>query len=322
MSRQQLINKGVGRSFLTSATRAGWFRRILPTVYLIAPAPDTFATRCRAVQLWCDDVGFTNARSAGRLHGLARMGHEYPIVYTVPRNVKRSTPTWIQLRRSAWYEALDRSASKSGLLVATPERMLFALAADFTQRRFDDAADDAWNTGLTAPTRMAAYLEQHRCRGKDGVSTLERWLERALDRERPAQSYLERDLLHELACAGLPEPVRQHGLFLPDLGREIHIDLAWPDIRLGVEPGHSRFHEGESAFEQDTLRDLACRQLGWEIQRLTQGIRSDLPGFARRLRTVYTRRRRDLTPGRQTDNWGDGASRAGRNAPNSGWIAE
>ncbi len=182
----------------------------------------------------------------------------------------------------------------SRLAVATPERMLFALAADFDQDRFDDSADEAWNLRLTSPASMAVYLERHRCRGKDGVTSVERWLERALARERPAQSFLERDLLRALDDAGLPEPVRQFRLDLPDVGHFIHIDIAWPDIRLGIEPGHSRFHEGESAHERDTLRDLSCRQQGWEIQRLTQGIRADLPGLARRLRLVHQRRSHDL----------------------------
>jgi hypothetical protein len=298
VTRQQLLDCGLGRSFLARAVERQWFRRLLPTVYLIAPAPDTFAMRCRAVQLWCGEVGFTSAMSAGRVHGLARMGRKYPIMYTVPRSVKRAAPPWITLRRTTWYHPkLDRTILRSGLTVATPERMLFSLAAERNFRyRFDDAADDAWNLRLTTPTAMSAYLEHHRCRGKDGVATLERWLERALERERPAQSFLERDLLNALEGAGLPEPIRQYELHLPESGRAIHIDIAWPDIRLGIEPGHSRFHEGETAYEQDTLRDLACRQLGWEIQRLTQGIRNDLPGLARRLRIVHQQRRRDLLP--------------------------
>ena len=80
----------------------------------------------------------------------------------------------------------------SALLVATPMRMLFGLADAFNQFRFERAAEDAWHRGLITPSEAAEYLERHRCRGKDGVSTIERWLERteahSQDRRRAAWS--------------------------------------------------------------------------------------------------------------------------------------
>lgn len=96
-----------------------------------------------------------------------------------------------------------------GLLVATPLRTLFGLAATLHPFRFARAAEDAWNLGLITPEAAADYLERHRCRGKDGVSVLEEWLDGVVGRERPAQSGLEQLLLECLAAVGLPEPVRR-----------------------------------------------------------------------------------------------------------------
>ena len=67
-----------------------------------------------------------------------------------------------------------------------------------------------------------------------------------------------------IRSAGLPEPERQHPLTLRN-GVMIHIDLAWPDLRLGVEPGHSWWHGGDLRQHADQARTRACNELGWLI---------------------------------------------------------
>jgi hypothetical protein len=295
LSRRQLIDLDVSSSRIHRMANSGLLVDVLPTVWLVAPSPDTHDMRCRALTLWCDGVGFLSGQTAGRLHGLTRM-RTSPVEYTVPHGFKRTAPGWASLRQTSWYGGDDdRIDLESGLTVAHPYRMLFGLAADsWTQRWFDNAADEAWNLGLIEPCRLGEYLERHRCRGKDGVARIDDWVERAVHRERPAQSHLERDLIHALVNAGLPTPVRQHRLCLPPDDVVIHLDIAWPDIRLAIEPGHSLFHRGETAAERDTLRDLGCSQLGWSIHRLTEGIRTDLPHFARMIRSIHRQRSRDI----------------------------
>lgn len=307
VSRVQLENLDISRSSIHRARAAKRIVTVLPGVSLILPAPYSFETRCLAINLWLNGVGFVSGRSAGRLQGLSRM-RELPIQCTIPRSTRRANRDGIELHHTAWYDGdLDRTTLPNGVVVASPERMLFGIAADIRpkirfgeaaelrqQRRFNDAADDAWNLGLTTPQQMAVFLEQHRCRGKDGVARIEQWLETALTRELPSQSYFERDLVNALVDVGLPEPVRQHRLELRN-HHPVKIDIAWPDIRLGVEPGHSRFHAGASALERDTLRDLACAEVGWDIHRLTESARSDLAGNARRIARIHRQRTTTIT---------------------------
>jgi hypothetical protein len=173
--------------------------------------------------------------------------------------------------------------------------MLFGLAADFGQFRFERAAEDAWHLGLVTPAAAADYLERHRCRGKDGVATMDAWLERVLGRSRPAQSDLELDLLDALGHVGLPEPVRQHPLRLPT-GDTIHLDIAWPALRLAVEPGASWWHGGDLGQRRDHARDRACGELGWHVVRFDETLRANPLAAARQVLTIYVQRRRDLTP--------------------------
>jgi hypothetical protein len=119
--------------------------------------------------------------------------------------------------------------------------MLLGLATHLDDRRFERAAEDAWHLGLATPQQAAAYLAGMAGRGRIGFARFARWVDRAIVRARPAQSGLELEVAAAAVAAGLPEPARQHPVRLAD-GTLIHLDLAWPDLRLGIEPGHSWWH--------------------------------------------------------------------------------
>lgn len=287
--RRQLADLEVSAKQIRGARSRGQLIRVFQDVFVVAPAPDTFELRCHAVQLWMHGNGFVSGPSAGRIHGLARMPAS-PIHFTTPAQVARAAPPWVKLHRSSWYDPhRDRVTAPSGINVATPERMLFGLADALWQARFEHAADDAWNLGLISPESMDDYLERHRCRGKNGVAQIEAWLERVGSTSRPTQSYFERDLIDALDGIGVEAPRRQHPLTLRS-GDVIHLDIAWPAIRLAIEPGHSRFH----VPEQDRLRDLACGELGWVVHRLDESMRSDLQRFARMVARIHVRRTLEL----------------------------
>ena len=104
------------------------------------------------------------------------------------------------------------------------------------------------------------------------MTRFERWLEKTAARTRPSQSGLELDVLDAVRRAGLPEPERQHPLTLRN-GEVIHVDLAWPRARLGVEPGHSWWHGGDLGQRSDQARDRACDEIGWRIVRHDESLR-------------------------------------------------
>jgi very-short-patch-repair endonuclease len=289
--RQEL---GYDRSRVHRARSDGLLVPMTARTFRIASTPDSFSARCAAVQLHCE-AGFLGADTAARLYGLRRMAAQ-PVHYTVPVNLRTQVPPWVVLHRTRWYRASrDRQQLEDGLVVAVPERMLFGLAARANQYRFNRAAEDAWHLGLTDPPTMAAYLEEHRCRGKDGVKRVERWLEKALQQRAPAHSNLERKIVEALERTGLPETTRQHPLELAD-GVTIHLDVAWPHLRLAVEPGASWWHGGDAQMRRDQLRDLSCGEVGWMILRIDEELARDPDAIARRIRRVYRVRERDIRP--------------------------
>jgi hypothetical protein len=291
VSRRQLLELvGVSSSTVLRMTKDGRLRQVASGVYRVGGAPDSFEARCAAATLFGDGVGFVSGSSAGRLYGLRRMSADV-VDFTVPDGFRTAPPQWMKLRTTNWYDGDEhRRSLDGGIMVAAPLRMLFGLARQFNQRRFDKAADDAWQLGLITPQQTLAFLQANRASGKNGVIRLERWLERALVQSAPSESYLERDLIAELERIGIPAPVRQFPLVLRT-GERIRLDAAWPALRFAVEPGHSWFHRFDGGQERDHRRDAACGELGWQILRLDEKMLLDVPATARTVARVYHQRR-------------------------------
>ncbi len=244
--------------------------------------------RCMALQLHLDEQCFLSSTTAGRLHGLRSMPTT-PIRATVPETSRRECPSWARLDRSSWFDDIDSVRRDDGLILATPLRMLFGLAATLHPFRFARAAEDAWNLRLITPEAAADYLERHRCRGKNGVRAMEQWLEGVTGQERPAQSGLEQLLIDCLIRIGLPEPRRQHPLVV-GTGEVIHLDIAWPDRLLAVEPGAARWHGGALGQRRDQARDRACSEQGWHVIRFDESLGDDPMAAARQVQRIYATR--------------------------------
>jgi hypothetical protein len=289
LSRAQLAAAEVSTAALSRARRSGTLVDVTPRTVRIRSSPDTFLARCAAVSLHLGELGFLSGATAGRLHGLREMPHRM-ICVTIPEGHRVRLPTWTNVRWSSWYDAdLDRTTLAGLHAVAEPHRMLYDLAARLGDRRFQRAAEDCWHLGLVTPQSAERYLRHHRRRGKDGTARMERWLEIALDQGQPAQSGLELDLIEALRSAGLPEPVRQHPLELPS-GVRIHVDIAWPCVRLCVEPGHSWWHGGDEGVRRDHERSLGALAVGWETITLDESLRRDPCQAAQMIRRAFENR--------------------------------
>jgi hypothetical protein len=226
----QLRDAGLARRSIARALERGTLTGVVSGLYLLAGHTMEFRTRAMAAQLHFPR-GFLDGSTAGAIHGLRSMPRSLIRVSHVGR-VSRVVPPWVrvtQVRAVSTEEVVAVGAFR----VSHPRRMLLALAREFNLHRFARAAEDAWHLGLTSPHDMSRYLEHVRRSGLSGVALIDRWLASAVPRERPSQSGLELDALAAVRMAGLPEPERQHALALPS-GEVIHLDIAWPDVRLAV----------------------------------------------------------------------------------------
>ncbi len=206
-------------------------------------------------------------------------------------------------RGSTWPRA---TVQLGAFRVLSPVCTLLTLAGLFNDHRFERAAEDAWHLKLVTPEQAASFLDAIRGSGRLGVSRFDRWLQRTAARSRPSQSGFELDVLDALEAVGLPEPQRQYPLTLAT-GEVVHLDIAWPEAMLAVEPGHSWWHGGDLKMAADYDRDGACGEVGWHVARLSEAARRDLAGAAARIRNTYIRTtaasNRQLTAESRRWNW-------------------
>jgi very-short-patch-repair endonuclease len=285
----QLLDAGMSRRTVLRAVQAEVLTKLTRTTYLLTSHALTFEAKAMAAWLHCGPQAFVCGPTAGRLHGLRYMPKATTFVTALHR-VPVAAPPWIKASRTTWMIAGDYVRHPSGMLVAHPLRNLHQLAGMFNRFRFERAAESAWHLELVTPDEARDYLQRMRRQGRTGVSMLESWFTDVAGRMRPTQSGLETDALEAFRRAGLPKPARQHPLTLLN-GEVIHIDVAWPDVRLGVEPGHSWWHGGDLRQRADQERDRACGEVGWQICRFDESMREDLYGAGQQIRRIYQQRR-------------------------------
>lgn len=100
-----------------------------------------------------------------------------------------------------------------------------------------------------------------------GVARLRRAIEQRTPVRASAQVDLA-DLLQRLIRASrLPAPVAEFPIELPS--RWIHVDLAYPLLKLAIECDGYGSHMDPASFERDRARDAELMALGWRVLRFT-----------------------------------------------------
>jgi hypothetical protein len=294
VSLDQLAAVGVSRSAVWRCQQRGAVVRVLPAVLRAVSHPPTFEATAMAVQLHTAPDGVLSSTTAGRLFGLRGMPKE-PVRVLVSRRMRTSLPNWVRKVGTSWLDQDLDVTNLRGFRLLRPVRTLLTLAETFNDLRFERAAEDAWHLDLVSPAEAWAFLAQYRRSGRAGIARFERWLDKTVERARPSQSGLEMSILGAIRRSGLPEPLRQFPLTLGS-GELIHLDLAWPAVRLAVEPGHSWWHGGDLRTRADMARDRACGAIGWYVARYDEAARSDLAAVGRELTELYTRRLSMIQP--------------------------
>lgn len=121
-----------------------------------------------------------------------------------------------------------------------------------------------------------------------------------------SHSHLELVGVRALLAAGLPPPQRQHEIRLA-AGR-LHVDLAWPEVKLAVEFDGAAYHSGRDDWQRDLRRDAALVTLGWVVLRFSYADISERPARCVAQIAAAYRQRLHGVPGADTSRPGTSAS--------------
>jgi len=280
---RQLAPLGFTEHHIRRRIEAGFLFRVHRGVYALAGSKDTFDFRVMAAILAAGEGAVASHRCAAVLYGIRRIRCDAPSVTVSHRSAPQLRGILSHRRDSL--TAQDRT--RIGVIpVTSPAWTMLDLAgqldlADAAERaRLGGALDDLLVRRLSsigAIERLLARLATGRVPGAAVVAEL--LAERQAGKE-PSESGLEDELLEVFRQFGLPEPVRQCVLPLPE-GGTARFDAAYPELRLGFEADGDAYHKGLLDRMRDQARDEQCGRIGWTVRRYgTEDIRDRPAGVA------------------------------------------
>lgn len=266
---RQAQSAGIAPSTVREAARRLAWRRPLPGVIVLPGAPRVHEGRLAEAVLAVGEPVLVAGWSAAWLWGLVKAPPSI-VEVVVPHTRRRREFERVLVHRSRTLDDAD-AAEVRGLPVTTVVRTLCDLSAVTDVETLRGLVIDARQRRLATVEEIVARAAE--LDGLKGLGSLRQVLWE-LDRSR-ADSVLEHRLRIRLRDRGLgpaphPWPV--------DVGdRTLHIDIAWPEQRVGIEVDGFGSHSERESLHIDIQRHNALELAGWRIIRA--GWHEAGPGF-------------------------------------------
>ncbi len=291
----RLVRLGFTARNVDTQIRLGVLRRACRAVYVVAAVPPTvLQAYAVAVAATGGAISHTSAGSLAAFRGLPRDGSVH-VTIAHHRSLDLSAlPAHVVLHRTRALPRTDLVRRGDGIVVTSSQRTAFDLAAVLDADALESLIEQGIDRGMfTVPTLWAAARRLARP-GRDGSGRFVDVLASRPAWVKPVGSHDELVLVGALVALGVPAPVRQHPIELAR-GRDVHPDLAWPDLRLAIEVDHVSWHGGRLDSTYDKWRDRQLRLRGWEVDRVTDtDLRDHRAATVRDVRALYDRRAADL----------------------------
>lgn len=249
--------------------RDGTLVRACRAVYVVAAVPPTREQRWAvAVAATAGAISHVTAGTSWTYRGMPPTDLVH---VTIPHGRvldPEALPDGVVVHRSRSLPSTDLVRRRDGIVVTSPPRTLFDLAAVIDVDTLESAIEQGIDRRMLGVPTLWGVARRLATRGRPGSTRFVDVLASRTAWIKPVGSNDELVLARALVAAGLPEPVRQHPIVLRG-GRTVHADLCWPDIRLAIEVDHVTWHGGRVASTQDKRRDRHLRLRGWEVDRVT-----------------------------------------------------
>jgi hypothetical protein len=208
-----------------------------------------------------DSGGWASHRTGAALRDLD--GHDGRVIEVVVDRWKRSSRhDRYTVRETKDLRPFDLDVVR-GIPCTSLVRTLIDLPAVEHRFRAEQALDHACRVYPDIlPLVQARFLQVAR-RGRNGTTAMRSMLNERTGAYIPPGSSFEREALRWIEFFGLERPVKQFKVVDGDF--TAFFDLAWPDIRFGMECESLAFHFGKAALERDRKRRRRLKALGWEV---------------------------------------------------------
>ena len=279
---------------LTGLVARGFLRRLVRSVYVASPVPDSLELRCTALRLVVPDDAVVCDRHAGWLHGADMVLAPNEHLHVVPVCVFLPAPG--RRLRNCLAASGERSfrtgdvIELNGLRVTSPLRTTW----DLGRQRYVEwslaAMDQMLRLGLFSAAELAAGVP--RFRGMRWVTTLRAMVEYVDGRaESPPESILRLRWIQ----AHLPAPIPQLEVYDVEGTFLARLDLGASDLPFAAEYDGDEWHSSPDQLRHDReRRALVEAETSYSIAVLRKenlfGPRADVEAILRRGVTDARRR--------------------------------
>ena len=263
VTREQLLPL-VGRRAIERALGASRLELVRTAVYRVAGAPESWEQLVLAACLAGGPTAHASFRAAAALWELEGFSHE-DLEITVSRKRRARLPGVVVHQSAVWGTA--HSDRRGGIPVTSMARTLCDITAVVPAWRVERAVDEALRRKVVTLRRLAMTWDALAGRGRRRGTVMQELLARRLPGYDPGESEPEKRIADLLVRAGLPEPVRQHGVRLGS--RRARIDLCYPAEKIAIEYDSWGYHGSRSAFDDDRARGNELVVLGFQLLRFT-----------------------------------------------------
>jgi very-short-patch-repair endonuclease len=272
LSRQQALGAGLSPSAIARRLATGEWVRLFHGAYRLAGSECTFEQRLMAGTLAGGAGAVASHRAAAALLGMP--GAPRWVEITVPRT-SRVELEGVIAHRTRLLVREDVSTVRR-IPVTTAGRTIADLASFYSKAKLGPMLDYSLANRLVTHADLEA-----RATGRKHDDVLRELLDERPATARPMGSEFEACLFRGLRDAGLPLPVAQYRVLMPD-GSEVFLDFAYPDVMLAMEADSYLWHASLADWQRDRARNNELVALGWSILPLTYDLVVHTPAEAAR----------------------------------------
>lgn len=259
--RDQAAQLGLTTRQIDYRVLQGFWTALLPGVYRVEGAPDTWHQRLKAASLWAARDFAISHRAAAALHHFPRFP-EGCVELSLTRHAGQPQGVVIHQVDSLSPKELT---SIHGLCVTNPARTLLDLAADTDEADVRASVDYALTRKLTTLDKLTVAVD--RAGRRRGVAFIKALVHEYLGGDGPAESELESLVQETLEAAGVPRAQKQRVVHVGQRLRRV--DFLIPGTRVVIEADGYAYHASPKSFEDDRRRHNELTAKGLVVLRWT-----------------------------------------------------
>lgn len=259
-TRRTAAEQGIRRPAFERLLIAGSIRRVVRGVYVDTDVPDSRELRIAALKQLAPPEAVICNESAAWVYGVNtfKPSEQHRLVpsFVVPHSTTRITRPGVSCRQAKI--PLQDVDVIDGIRITTPLRTTSDLLRRLYRPYALAAADGMARAGMVDVGELISFVA--RLKGYPGIVQARSLSVLVEERSQsPGESWM-RLRVHD---AGFPPPKPQVRV-IDHAGTSFYLDLAYPEILVGVEYDGREFHSSDDHREHDRRRrEHLCDTLGW-----------------------------------------------------------